>query len=183
MEYIYKLKNLKTNNKKEFSRLWAIDCLVKDDPDHGWLPNHIFQALQESKYLPLEDQEDYPYVGSKQQNHCQQHSHLNGIRDNVEISEHRVALSKEREMVNIFKFYGPVSVCMYVDDMVYYYKNGLFNRCIPGQAFKCNHFVTLLGYNTEYLTVQNSWGTEWGIQGRMNIMRGNCDHIPGGGRF
>jgi hypothetical protein len=48
----------------------------------------------------------------------------------------------------------------------------VFSRVLAVQIAQIiNHAVTLVGYNSTYFILRNSWSTEWGEQGYMRIAR------------
>jgi len=71
--------------------------------------------------------------------------------------------------------YGPVSVCVYVDDAFQAYTGGVFNAC--QNDYGVNHAVVLVGWDDDQGTegvwfLRNSWGTGWGEDGYMRIEYG-----------
>ena len=53
---------------------------------------------------------------------------------------------------------------------------GTFMEALPDSDARINHVVEVVGWgtdqhNNDYWTIRNSWGTEWGDQGFMNIVR------------
>jgi C1A family cysteine protease len=69
----------------------------------------------------------------------------------------------------------PVSVAFYVQDDFRFYNSGVYNPAsCNGQA---NHGVLAYGYNSKasvpYFQVKNSWGPNWGLQGKFNIAFGS----------
>jgi xylem cysteine proteinase len=64
------------------------------------------------------------------------------------------------------------AICVQATNSWFMYKSGVFNDpSCSGSYYKLNHCVGFTGYNAEdgYVTIQNSWGGDWGIEGRMNI--------------
>ncbi len=49
------------------------------------------------------------------------------------------------------------------------YRSGVFSNC----ASSVNHGVLLVGSNSQYWTIKNSWGTTWGENGYIRLARGN----------
>lgn len=73
--------------------------------------------------------------------------------------------------------HGPVavSVATYKWD---YYLRGIFNHCLPDAQI--NHAVTLIGYgqskkNTNFWMLRNSWGSWWGEEGNIRLLRRDTD--------
>ena len=69
---------------------------------------------------------------------------------------------------------GPVAVGIHISRALGYYKSGIFDDplCINK---KPNHAVVVVGYGSEngkdYWLIKNSWGTSWGINGYMKMIR------------
>ena len=55
------------------------------------------------------------------------------------------------------------------------YQSGIFNNCKKS----LNHDITLVGYNSQYYRIKNSWGSSWGEKGFIRLAPGNtcgvCD--------
>jgi C1A family cysteine protease len=70
--------------------------------------------------------------------------------------------------------FGPVSVCVYVNNAFQGYTGGVFNGCQEGG---CNHAVCLVGWDDNQgdsgvWFMRNSWGPGWGESGYMRIPYG-----------
>jgi len=67
---------------------------------------------------------------------------------------------------------GPVAVSVDAKPW-HFYEEGVFDGC--GRNAVINHAVTLIGYGetdtAKYWTVQNSWGPDWGEDGRIRVLR------------
>ena len=68
---------------------------------------------------------------------------------------------------------GPVFAVMHVNAFFYVYAYGVFNGPCNGLP---NHAVIIVGYNTTsdgvpYWIIRNSWGTRWGEQGYVRVIR------------
>ena len=67
----------------------------------------------------------------------------------------------------------PIAIALYVSQEFQFYKSGIFNYNCGKTA---NHAVTLIGYGSSpvnYWIIKNSWGTSWGENGYIRIVRGN----------
>ena len=180
LESVYRLKTLFTrSDKKVFSRQFLVDCLHRHHwKITNWFPHEVYKYLHKLKNLPLES--DLPYTGNKHS--CKDDKKLdNAMNHAVEVVSSKVSFPTERGMMDHFKSSGPVSVCIHVNDHIFYYQSGMSNECVAG--IHCNHFVTLLAYRKDFFTVENSWGKKWGLQGRMNMLRMNCAENPSGSRY
>jgi cathepsin L len=67
---------------------------------------------------------------------------------------------------------GPVAVSVAADTW-FSYESGIFNGC--GKDAVIDHAVTALGYGEEagnkFWVIQNSWGEDWGEDGRIRLER------------
>jgi len=74
--------------------------------------------------------------------------------------------------------HGPVAVSVAASNW-YLYSGGIFDHCPRDSVI--DHAVTLLGYGIErdiqekFWLIQNSWGQEWGEQGRVRLLRSDSD--------
>jgi len=72
--------------------------------------------------------------------------------------------------------YGPVSIAIEADQSSFqFYSSGVFTGPCGSNL---DHGVTLVGYGTDettsldYWIVKNSWGSSWGENGYIRIVRG-----------
>lgn len=72
---------------------------------------------------------------------------------------------------------GPVSVAIQADQLPFqFYHHGVFDASCGKNL---NHGVLVVGYGTDaesgkdYWLVKNSWGTKWGDQGYIKLLRSN----------
>jgi cathepsin L len=67
---------------------------------------------------------------------------------------------------------GPVAVSVAADTW-FSYEEGIFNGC--GKDAVIDHAVTAMGYGEEagkkFWVIQNSWGSDWGEEGRIRLER------------
>ena len=76
---------------------------------------------------------------------------------------------------NAIYTYGPISVCVAVDNYFEAYSGGVFNH---NSATSIDHAIVLVGWDDTNgcWIMKNSWGTGWGESGYMRIAYG-CDQI------
>ena len=185
LETVYSLKTIFTGSeRKQFSRQFLVDCLRRagkksiSNDKVKWFPSQVFSFLHKTEYMPLET--NLTYTGTT--NNCKNSKDLpNGMANAVKVVGSEIRFRSERDMLDHVKGSGPVSVCIHVNDHIFYYQSGFSNECVAG--LQCNHFVTLMAYNKHFFTVENFWGKKWGMQGRMNMLRMNCADTPNGSRF
>jgi C1A family cysteine protease len=79
----------------------------------------------------------------------------------------------ESEMVDYLYAHGPLSVCVDAASWMYY-TGGVFMASACSTSI--DHCVEAIGYNigasTPYWIIRNSWGTDWGIAGYMQLQYG-----------
>jgi len=88
-------------------------------------------------------------------------------------------LYSETELQSNLVAYGPLSVC--VDAAAWQdYQSGVMSWEECAFINVLDHCVQLTGYNTEastnYWWVRNSWGTDWGLEGyiQLEMWRDTC---------
>jgi len=69
---------------------------------------------------------------------------------------------------------GPLAVSVAADEYWFYYMGGVMDSCSNDDPI-VNHLVVLIGYGTDqkkqYWKIQNSWGSSWGENGHMRLLR------------
>jgi len=113
----------------------------------------------------------YPYTAKNGQ--CQ----FNATWVDAKIKTFTNAGSDETKMQNNLVNLGPLSVCVDAAHWQNYVSGVLTPRqCCPFIACQLDHCVQLVGYNATtspgYWIVRNSWNTDWGIAGYINIQMG-----------
>ncbi|CAD7955854.1 unnamed protein product [Amoebophrya sp. A25] len=90
------------------------------------------------------------------------------------------ACSVGKMMADLYK-YGPLAVALEPAMDFMYYRSGVYKSSPVKTAqpwVKVDHAVLLIGWGeddatkTPYWTIQNSWGTSWGENGNIRIVRG-----------
>jgi len=67
---------------------------------------------------------------------------------------------------------GPISICVYADSWQDYTSGTLHNNC-PHDANSLDHCVQVVGMASDYWIVRNSWNTDWGMAGYLQISKSN----------
>lgn len=116
-----------------------------------------------------EDMADYPYTGKN--GDCQ----FNAQDIDLSIASYQDIPKNEtahqENLVNL----GPLSICLDAARWQDYSSGTLTpDQCCFLGLCKLDHCVQLVGYNTtgNYWTVRNSWGTDWGLDGYIQLQMG-----------
>jgi len=72
---------------------------------------------------------------------------------------------------------GPVSICVAADSWQFY-SGGILSSNCPHAYSALNHCTQLVGWNVntagvKYWMIRNSWNTDWGVEGYINIKFGS----------
>lgn len=165
----------------------SIDCSANfgNSGCDGGLPFKAFNYLQNANGLSTEN--TYPFENQggscrfKQQN----------IYARVYNGTANIHPGDEQAIYQALSTFGPIAVGMMVGDDFLTYDGGIYqsSTCQSGQTV--NHALTIIGYGTDsntgldYWIGKNSWGTQWGEEGYVRIIRGknmcgiaNCASYP-----
>jgi len=117
----------------------------------------------------------YPYTG--EDGNCAFSS--GSVVATISSWKYATSLYSETELQENLVSYGPLSIC--VDAQAWQdYQSGVMSWEDCAWVNVLDHCVQLVGYNTEASTnfwiVRNSWGTDWGISGyiELEMWRDTC---------
>lgn len=149
----------------EFSVQQAIDCSYGSGFNNGCAggsPYFVWEYTYRHKYLCTSD--EYPYIddlGTCDDSKCK-------IK-NIQASSGLV--QDNEESLKSIVSEQPVAISIQADNLQHY-KGGIYDGPCYG---KINHAVLIVGYGTEngtdYWIIKNSWGTKWGMNGFMYLIR------------
>ncbi|CAH1099233.1 unnamed protein product [Psylliodes chrysocephalus] len=93
------------------------------------------------------------------------------------ISGIRLVADNEKALKTAVGSVGPISVAVLANTEWQHYGGGVFDHdlCFPSESNPLNHGVLAVGYGTDekdYWIIKNSWGTSWGEDGYMRLVRG-----------
>jgi cathepsin L len=162
---------IKTGNLVSLSEQQLVDCSAAQGNQgcNGGLMDYAFQYIITNNGITTED--SYPYLAV--QGTCNTNvtsaATLSSFVDVTAGSETALLAA-----VNI----GPVSVAIEADQQCFqFYSGGILSD--PSCGMQLDHGVTAVGYgtdaptSTDYWIVKNSWGTSWGEQGYVRLIRGS----------
>ncbi|CAG9818516.1 unnamed protein product [Phaedon cochleariae] len=158
---------LKTGELVSLSEQNVVDCF-SDDTCDGGNPQDAFNFVREHG---INRESDYPYQQKWGQCHPYENKTLNITFDSLKYIESSV--DPEKQMKVAVAKHGPMSICMYVTAKWQFYKSGVWyhKKC----SERTNHSMMLVGYGTEngqdYWLIKNSWGTHWGLDGYIKVIR------------
>ncbi|XP_067871953.1 cathepsin K-like [Heterodontus francisci] len=136
---------------------------------NGGLPYRAFEYIRDNG---IESDQSYPYQ-AKKNSKCLFSSSKSITKINT---FKRFKHNTEKQLTQMVASVGPISVLVHSSlDSWIFYKSGIFDNV------KCNidnidHAVVLVGYVDEhpegYWIIKNSWGTSWGENGYMRMVKG-----------
>lgn len=158
---------IKTGNLLNISEQQLIDC-SKEQGNHGCeggLMEHGFKYIQENGIC---SEEDYPFEG--RDGFCKPCNTLVSIKSYGDIIPNNEKILKRAVAQQ------PVSVAIQANlSSFQLYQSGIYSD--PNCGNKLDHGVLIVGYgydffhNMDYWIVKNSWGTSWGENGYIRILR------------
>lgn len=147
------------------SEQYLVDCDTSDDGCNGGLPSRAFMWI--AKNGGIVSEKSYPYRGTK--GTCHQEPKIVKDTSYLKIS------SNEDQIAQALVKYGPLSIA--VDATPFqWYSGGILDSWFCSKT-RIDHGVNIVGYGSgasEYFKVRNSWGSSWGEEGYIRIIRGKC---------
>jgi len=146
---------------------------------HGATGDIAFQYVFEHGILT---EEQYPYMGKYEE--CPQSLAATSMRatDMGMLGWERLPQNQYEPMIRTLVEVGPMVVSVAAssgrgDVGIDLYEHGIYDYCMKDAIL--NHAMVLFGYGksrhgsgaTEYWHLQNSWGEDWGEEGRMRMLR------------
>lgn len=127
-------------------------------------------AFRYIKTNGLTSADKYPYTGT--QGRCKQ---ATSTQIGVSSAVREQLRGNENRLKDIVANYGPVTIAINAAKSFVNYKSGVYTN--PKCPKALNHAVLLVGYGydqktkLDYWLVRNSWGTSWGEQGFIRMVR------------
>ncbi len=176
-------------NQTRLSIQELLDCDTQID--QGCVGGNPLLAFFYIHKYGLTSWEDYPYLGTKadtcgrlDRREVSTYSRPKKATPIATVESWGILPKNHEDIIQVaLRYIGPVAVAINGGDNDFIgYAGGIFDKKECGQ--EANHAVLIVGYGEEeetdgsvvrYWIVRNSWGTSWGENGYMRILRG-----PGG---
>lgn len=162
---------LKYNTLYSFSEQSLVDCVTTNYGCNGGSTGNAIKYIINFWKGKVMLEDDYPYKAAR--DYC--------LYDNTKAVGHitsyvEVESGSETDLAAKCAQYGPVSIGIDATKASFQlYSGGIYDEphC---NIFMIDHGVGLVGYGTEdniaYWIVRNSWGTSWGENGYIRMIRG-----------
>jgi cathepsin F len=141
---------------------WGKAC---DQGCDGGMEVNAFQYVIQNGGINL--RADYPYQASVGTCRYDSSKSVGGFNNWIIVS-----VDDEDDLRQYLYDNGPVSVGVHADEW-FYYSGGIFDSSCQTQN---DHAVLLTGWGEEngtpYWIIKNSWGTDWGMDGYIHLIRG-----------
>jgi C1A family cysteine protease len=158
---------LKHQTLLSLSEQRIVDCDTYDHGCNGGWPTNAFQYIQENGGMELES--DYPYTAYD--GTCK----FDASKAVMQVDDFFTFDAKnEEKFMAAMQQYGAIAVA--VDASKFNsYQSGIMNGS-GCSAYSLNHGVTAVGWGvesgTKYWIVKNSWGSDWGENGYVRMLKG-----------
>jgi len=160
--------SVETGKLQSLSEQQLVDCDSSDGGCQGGLPSNAFQYMIDNG-MGLESESAYPYKASD--GTCTKTS----SQYKAFVSAWHQISKDETQIAAAVQQYGPLSIGINANTFQNY-RSGVANPlfCNPSAL---DHGVAIVGFGTDsgkaYWTIRNSWGTSWGEEGYIRMIRGS----------
>lgn len=169
------LKDAGFLNKGEllkFSEQNLIDCVTTCYGCSGGLRDEAYRYVINNQKGQFQLDYDYPYTAHQDECKFDESKAVGGIRGFVAPKS-----GDEDDLLTHVAYYGPTTVGIDASSWDFQaYSSGIYDKGSDCFVFNINHGVCCVGYGTEngvdYWIVRNSWGTNWGEDGFVRMIRG-----------
>jgi cathepsin F len=158
---------VETGNLLSLSEQQLVDCDSVDQGCNGGLPSNAFQFMIDQG-MGLEKESAYPYTAAD--GTCTKSASLYKAM----ISAWHQISTDETQIAAAVQQYGPLSIGINANTFQFY-SGGVSDPLLCNKQ-ALDHGVAIVGFGTasgkDYWTIRNSWGTSWGEQGYIRMVRG-----------
>lgn len=170
LEGFWNKKDLGAKNKT-FSEQYILDCNLLALGCDGGNPEAAFDF---SKYSVFREDGTYPYAGYKSECRPPKDKGAGKLLTPAKV----LPPGDEDQMADDLYNEGPLAHGFYVNPEEFpFYRSGIFQSRSCDGLHKINHWMVLSGYGEYALkpfwNAKNSWGSDWGEEGYVRILRGN----------
>lgn len=163
---------LKYEKLYRFSEQSLVDCVTADAGCDGGLPSDAFTYIIEECDGKVMLEDDYPYLAVADTCKFDLRKAIGHFTKYIEIKK-----GSESDLAEKCQLYGPLSIGIDASPLSFQlYNGGIYNEQKCSSVF-LDHGVGLVGYGADdtikYWIVRNSWGTGWGENGYIRIIRGS----------
>ncbi|RLN96924.1 hypothetical protein BBJ28_00003383 [Nothophytophthora sp. Chile5] len=160
-----------------------LNCDMKDNGCHGGDQLEAYRYIQ-AKGVPEEGCQRYGATGHDTGNTCHEMDVCENCLpsqgcfpqktyDSYFVTEYGTTLGEQQMMAEIYAR-GPIACSVAVTDGFLKYSGGIFDD--KTNATDVDHAISIVGWGEEdgvpYWVLRNSWGTFWGENGWMRLVRG-----------
>jgi len=158
---------------RDLSEQQLVSCASKNSGCSGGDVGAAFQYLVDQGNHGIETQSAYPYTASDVT--C--NFAFTGDDKNIgaSVSGYKTlnaADDAETALQDAVKNIGPVSAVIDAQQSFVLYTGGIYDDTACAGSSNLNHAVLVVGYGPNYWIVKNSWGSSWGENGYIRIVRG-----------
>jgi C1A family cysteine protease len=173
IESMWILAGKATNTTVDLAPQQIVDC---DDSDNGCGGGHTETAYDYVKQAGgIEPEKDYPYTASD--GNCK--ANKSEFAANITGWKRATTDYDEQTMQANMVSWGPLSVCLDASHWQHY-SSGIMTAWECAWINLLDHCVQAVGYDLNngnpYWNVRNSWGTQWGINGfiQLQMFKDTC---------
>ena len=157
---------IKFGVSRNLSEQQLVDCVSQDFQCQGGLPSDAFEYTIQNG---IQSESEYKYTGTSDK--CK-------FKKDIEVFkiDSWIRLPSNESLIESYVAKnGPVSIGINADLFQFYQKGIITNTslCDPNVL---DHGVLIVGYgtseNVKYWKIKNSWGSDWGENGYIRIIRG-----------
>lgn len=159
-----------TGNLLKFSEQNLVDCVTICYGCSGGLMDYAYYYIIKNQGGSFNSGTDYPYVGYDQSCSFNKNRAIGKISNFIYVTE-----GSESDLALKVSQYGPVAVAIDASNWSFQlYSSGIYDESSCSSE-DLDHGVGCVGYGSEnsvnYWIIRNSWGTSWGEQGYIRMVK------------